>query len=141
MNWHRKDFPATPRGARDGVVGLVSHQAGEGVNRDALGTIEIVLAEVVNNIVEHAYAEHEEGDVQVQYCLTRKVLDVRVLDSGDRLPNGGLPDGKLPSLDVPADELPEGGFGWNLIRTLASDVHYEREEGRNRLALRFDLCD
>lgn len=141
MNWHRTDFPATPSAARDGVVGLVSQLAGEGVKREALDSIEIVLSEVVNNIVEHAYAKHQEGDVQVQYCLTRRVLDVRVLDSGDRLPNDSLPEGKLPSLDVPTSELPEGGFGWGLIRTLASDVHYRREDGRNRLALRFDLCE
>ncbi|MEX0338485.1 MAG: ATP-binding protein [Arenibacterium sp.] len=139
MNWRCRDFPATPSGARDGVVGLVSRLAEEGLSAESLGAVEIVLAEVVNNIVEHAYSDHQTGDVKVQYCLTSNALDLRVLDDGDGLPDNALPEGQLPSLEVAKDDLPEGGFGWSLIRTLASDVQYERKGGQNRLALRFDL--
>lgn len=139
MNWYTKCFPATQSGAREGVVGVVSELAHEGLEREALGTVEIVLAEVINNIVEHAYSKKESGSVQVHYCLTQEALRVRVLDEGDALPNEKLPQGVLPSLDVAQEDLPEGGFGWSLIRALASDVRYNREAGQNRLALRFDL--
>jgi serine/threonine-protein kinase RsbW len=33
-------------------------------------------------------------------------------------------------------DLPEGGFGWFLIKDLAKDVVYARVEGENRLQLR-----
>jgi serine/threonine-protein kinase RsbW len=32
-----------------------------------------------------------------------------------------------------ADDLPEGGFGWYLIRTLARDVRYDRNGVTNCL--------
>jgi serine/threonine-protein kinase RsbW len=139
MNWRSTDFPATEAGAQQGIVGLVRQLADEGLDDDLLGKIEIVLAEVVNNIVEHAYREREDGDVNVRYCLADGALRFRVVDAGEGFPQGRLPAGDLPDLAVATTDLPEGGFGWNLIRTLTSDVSYCRRAGYNDLALRFDL--
>jgi serine/threonine-protein kinase RsbW len=93
----------------------------------------------VNNIVERAYREREDGDVNVRYCLADGALRFRVVDAGEGFPQGRLPAGDLPDLAVATTDLPEGGFGWNLIRTLTSDVSYCRRAGYNDLALRFDL--
>ena len=43
-------------------------------------------------------------------------------------------------LDVAREDLPEGGFGWFLIRQLAWDVRYVREGRTNRLFLAIDLA-
>ena len=37
-------------------------------------------------------------------------------------------------------DLPEGGFGWYLIRDLARDVNYEREGWCNVLTLRLEVA-
>jgi len=62
-------------------------------------------------------------------------------DNGRPMPRGRLPRTAMPGLPPqPGPEtlesLPEGGFGWFLIRTLARDLCYSREMGTNRLVLR-----
>ena len=43
----------------------------------------------------------------------------------------------MPPLGA-VEDLPEGGFGWHVIRTLSKDLHYRRENGRNQLSFRLD---
>jgi len=66
------------------------------------------------------------------------MLDCRVLDDGRPMPEGRLPCGR-EDWPTARDQLPEGGFGWFLIRTLAMDLCYNRIEGRNRLAFRLTV--
>jgi len=103
------------------------------------GTVEIVLAEVLNNIVEHAYAETGAGDVTLSAVLGPGCLTCTLIDRGAPLTANDLPAGHLPDVGQGNAALPEGGFGWFLIRSLTREVRYERSEGRNRLVLRFDL--
>jgi len=42
-------------------------------------------------------------------------------------------------IDVAIADLPEGGFGWGLIRALSSGLSYRRMSERNRLAFRIPL--
>ena len=97
------------------------------------GVVEIVLAEVLNNVVEHAYAAHGRGVVEVEVELTPAALLFRVLDDGRPMPEGDAPAGAAHDLDVVTDDLPEGGFGWFLIRELTDDLRYRRIGNRNEL--------
>ncbi len=54
------------------------------------------------------------------------------------MPGGQPPAGHLPRVAAPppgggVGDLPEGGFGWSLIRTLTTDLSYSRQAGRNEL--------
>lgn len=99
------------------------------------GTAELVLAEVLNNIVEHAYAS-ESGDIELTLHLHQSELVCRIEDRGLPMPGERLPAGDLRPID--ADDLPEGGFGWHLIRTLSRELNYRRIDGRNQLSFRLD---
>ncbi|QYK42431.1 MAG: ATP-binding protein [Paracoccaceae bacterium] len=99
----------------------------------ARGTAEVVLAEALNNIVEHAYAA-SDGEIQITLAPTRQGLECLIVDQGRPMPSGGPPPGILP--DPCAESPPEGGFGWHLIRTLSRDLHYRRADGRNHLSFR-----
>ena len=55
------------------------------------------------------------------------------------MPNGRAPLGDNPRDYARADELPEGGFGWFLIRELAHDLVYDRENGENFLIFRMAI--
>jgi serine/threonine-protein kinase RsbW len=58
-----------------------------------------------------------------------------IVDSGVSLPDGVIPAGLLPGMaDVALEDLPEGGFGWYLIRSLTRDLAYTRDQGVNRLS-------
>lgn len=110
---------------------------------DQQGTLELILAEVLNNIVEHAY-EEQLGTIALRLRAEEQAVWCEVMDQGREMPGGTPPTGgtipteaELAALAV--QDLPEGGFGWSLIRALTQDLHYEREGMTNRLSFRFSL--
>jgi serine/threonine-protein kinase RsbW len=103
------------------------------------GEVELVLAEVLNNVVEHALPGHMNNEISVCGQIGAGCLSLQVSDHGAPLPGGQIPDGLLPGLDVSFQDLPEGGFGWMLVRQLTSDLHYSRQAGMNRLCMCFSL--
>ncbi len=110
-----------------------------GVEPPRIGEVEIVLAEAINNVVEHAYALSEPGPVHIACSLRDDRLDIRISDAGRPLPGGRLPPGRSADVNVPLCDLPEGGFGWFLITTLATEVRYDRCGLSNQLSLRFKV--
>ncbi len=106
----------------------------------SIATVELVLAEAINNIVEHAYTgTAKEKLIRAELSLIGQQLDVALCDNGVAFPDGMLPSGELPDLDVALEQLPEGGFGWFLIYTQTQSVHYSRRDDRNTLSLCFEL--
>lgn len=101
------------------------------------GTVELVLAEALNNIVEHAYPADTPGEIRLDLTLDLTRLVCVLSDHGTALPGLRAPDGILPAHDVARDALPEGGFGWFLIRDLADRVDYRRAAGWNHLSVEF----
>lgn len=100
------------------------------------GAAEIVLAEVLNNVVEHAYAG-AAGEIELTIRVAGGGLDCTVMDDGRPMPGGEAPEGKAGDLLGGAD-LPEGGFGWLLIRALTRELTYRRIGGRNCLTFRLE---
>jgi serine/threonine-protein kinase RsbW len=101
------------------------------LSADFAASAELVLAEVLNNVAEHAYCG-TSGEIEVSLERTASGIAVRVADRGQPMPQSRLPDGPDPD---PAD-LPEGGFGWHLIRSLTSDLSYRRHDGWNLFSFR-----
>lgn len=129
-------IPSDPLAVRDALCALFDRLLCGEMPDDARDTAQIVLAEALNNIVEHAYAQ-SPGDIEVTLDLGPTGLVCRIEDAGLPMPGGCLPPGQLPVMTDDTD-LPEGGFGWHLIRTLSQDLHYRREGGRNLLSFRID---
>lgn len=130
-------FLATELEARR-VISLTSGWLRTGkIPRHRADEIEIALAEAINNVVEHAYAGHEPGMIRIRCNLRTAHLDISICDSGAPLRHNQLPQGLAADVSVPRADMPEGGFGWFLIRELASDIHYERQDTENHLSLRF----
>lgn len=113
---------------RDGMKRILATEPLLSMSDDDRGNAQIVLAEVLNNVVEHAHAAGS-GPILLVLSLAEGFLHCRVEDEGTPMPGDELPGGH--ALD-PAD-LPEGGFGWHLIRLLCHDLRYERIGGRNCL--------
>jgi serine/threonine-protein kinase RsbW len=125
-----------PDAVREGLRALFDSLLTRGLHPEDRATAELVLAEVLNNVVEHAYAA-EAGEIAVTLRLGPAGLRCTVVDSGRPMPQGLLPDAHAPEVTGPeASDLPEGGFGWFLIRSLSQDLCYRREEGRNQLCFR-----
>ncbi len=102
-------------------------------------SIEIVLAESLNNVVEHAYPPEHPGDIKLVLRHGRAGLLIEIRDRGKPMPNGRTPDGEHPDDASPQPHTPEGGYGWFLIKQLARDMVYDRENGENFLIFRMPL--
>jgi serine/threonine-protein kinase RsbW len=127
-----------PMAVRAALERLISGLAARGVPARSLGSVELVLAEALNNVVEHAYAQ-AAGPIEILLHPAGGLLDCRIRDRGLGMPGGALPDGAPDSLDCLLADLPEGGFGWLLIRELAEGIEYRRIEGQNQLAFRMRI--
>ena len=109
-----------------------------GVTADTSGTIELVTAEVLNNIAEHAYQD-AGGDITADIKIFDGYLQAALIDQGRPMPNATLPPARYVDPDLALEDLPEGGFGWGLIRTLCSDVNYRRDGLKNHTVLTIPL--
>lgn len=133
----RLALQSTPLAVRRALSGLFRDDRLGNLPDDQRGTAELLLAEVLNNVVEHAYAGGV-GEIEVTVARCGRSLVFRVLDRGAELPGHVLTPGYRGDYG-PQGDLPEGGFGWPMIRALAKDVDYRRQDGCNQLSFRLDL--
>lgn len=131
-------FPAVEAEASRAIASLHARLSNFGLPGQKIADIKIVVAEAINNVVEHAYAECTPGMVRVSVLHFKDHLQVQIADTGRPLPGLRIPDGIPASVETDTPNLPEGGFGWFLIRTLADEVRYDRKNGQNLLFLGFE---
>lgn len=132
-------FLATELEARSGIQTVVERLRSLGIPNTRADEVQIALTEAVNNVVEHAYDQDTPGDVRIHCKLDPNRLWIDICDAGQPFPENTLPEGKPANVNVPLEDLPEGGFGWFLIRELTSNIKYQRSEGNNELTLCFEI--
>lgn len=130
---------ANPDAVRTALSVLRAQLAAMGLTADQLCDVEIATAEALNNIVEHAFVGLPAQDIAITASLTNTRLRLCLRDRGRPLPGDEIPPGTRPDADGPLDTLPEGGFGWFLIRDVSERVIYRRIGGENLLWLHFRL--
>lgn len=115
------DVRNDPHDVRRALIAFRDAMRGKG--RDALtGSAETVLAEILNNIVEHALAGRgDTGSIHLECHADGTALGFEVVDNGIPLPGGACPARAMPELGK-FEDLPEGGFGWALVCILATDL-------------------
>lgn len=124
---------ATPETVRETLRQIMAAPPVNRLASDHRATVEIVLAEALNNIVEHAYPS-APGSVSLTLVATARGLECQLVDHGAPMPDATLPAGQLPTFDpATLETLPEGGFGWYLLRSLTSALTYQRKAGANHL--------
>ena len=133
-------FEADFRWVRRKVQLAMEALARTGIGADDLSSIEIVLAEVLNNVVEHAYPREAPGKIRLIIRRRRNSLIFEISDFGKPMPQGRAPVGTHPmGGDEGEETTPEGGFGWFLIREIVDDLVYDRREDQNHLVFRMAL--
>ena len=132
-------FKATFRWVRRAIHETMDALESYNLTAEEMASVEIVLAEALNNIVEHAYPQDEPGQIDMSLRLRRTGLMVEISDHGKPMPNGRAPLGNHPMAEFDDDPMPEGGYGWYLIRELVQDLIYDRRDGRNILIFRLSI--
>ena len=132
-------FPAEQLAVRTALADIRTALEQALLDADLVGRVESALAELFNNIVKHAYANQGSGTLKCTVTKTAPGVVVDVVDHGKAMPGHTLPDGDLPNLEVGFSDLPEGGFGWFIIRSQTDGLSYEREGADNYTQLVFDV--
>lgn len=122
-------FPAHLGAVRLAVAAVAGACERGGLSEHEAGQLALALAEVLNNVVLHALADHTDEDVCVQAIVADDAVTLVVTDAGAPMPD--LPAENVRGRSEHDDELPEGGFGRGLIRALLSDFRHERVGDRN----------
>lgn len=104
---------------------------------DTAGSVELAAAEALNNIAEHAYCGSADGTIEMTAYVDGSALYLSIIDEGKPIASAELPEGAVPEIPENRSDLPEGGFGWSIIRQLCDDVQYHRQNNRNALLIRF----
>ncbi len=126
-------YPNRPYAVRNALAAIMGGLEGLRLTADEAANLQLLLAEVLNNVSEHAYPDDPTGLVELHLRREERNLVCRVVDTGRPMPADALPGARLPDFGNSTDDLPEGGFGWFLIHTLARDLQYRRRDGRNVL--------
>lgn len=134
------ELPADPLSVRSALARLVGQLHHLGLEDEELGAVELVAAEALNNVVEHAYPSPPDdmrpAEITLSWTFGATGLHIKIEDGGDPMPAGKPPLSPHACARDHAALVPEGGFGWFLIQGLAHNIVYRRDRGRNVLTFR-----
>jgi anti-sigma regulatory factor (Ser/Thr protein kinase) len=100
--------------------------------------IQLGVEEAVANIIKYSGAGENGQDITLELAASGQDVLAVIEDSGCPFdPTTAPPPSKPASL---ADAR-IGGLGIHLMRNFASEMRYERRDGRNRLALKFSPAE
>lgn len=135
-----RQIPADYRWVRRAIHEVEEDLVRIGVASEDIGSISIVLAEALNNVVEHAFEDVGGKLITLLIRPRGKSLLFEIRDKGRPMPTGRAPIGNHPMSEFNQfDALPEGGYGWYLIRELVQDLVYDRQNDENILVFRYRL--
>lgn len=101
-----------------------------GFSYDEIEDLKIATSEAVTNVVQHAYAEEEEGEIVISVALYTDRMEIMVSDYGNSF-NFEEVKAKIGPYHVDDNValLREGGLGLYLMETLMDEVRINNEGG------------
>ena len=109
---------------------LARHCVARGVRDD----VRLIVEELASNAIEYGGADAPVGqhELSVDIAIEGELLTLRFSDDGAAFDPTGTPS---PDLEADIDERPIGGLGLHLIKQLAEQISYRRENGFNLLTV------
>lgn len=89
--------------------------------------VELVVDELVVNAIQHGAANRLEVQIEPE----ANSYQVWVLDNGKAF-------NPITHAPKPMGELREGGYGLAILHKVAHDLQYQRQDGWNRIGMRFN---
>lgn len=108
--------------------------------------IDLMLAELLSNVIRHStpnVGEQCELPVGITIDLQDELITLSVSEVGEPMSRDVIKqytetDISMPSIDGDMMDLPESGWGVQLLKSLCDDISYERVDGSNVFYLCFD---
>lgn len=92
-----------------------------GFGEQALYQIELAVDEACANVVEHAYSEGTQGEMEVSCYVEDQMFVVRVRDWGTGFDPNGV---EKPDVDAPLEDRSLGGLGIFLVQQVMDKVRF-----------------
>lgn len=102
------------------------------IDKSTVRKLRLAIEEAVVNVINYAYPDNKEGDIEVRMATDGRRLKVVITDSGVAF-DPTTKEKADTSLAV--EERQVGGLGILLIREIMDVINYERSAGRNVLTL------
>ena len=107
-----------------------------GCDDKQLHQVNLAVEEAVVNVMNYAYPQGEQGNINVEAQADEQVLRFAITDNG-------IPFNPTASDDVDvtlsAEDRPIGGLGIHLVRSMMDSINYNRVDGKNVLTLTKNL--
>ena len=81
-----------------------------------LGEVELVLAEVLNNIAEHGGKESLNHQISLKWHMSDG-LCINVIDAGQCIPTETITNARMPNLDTSLYDQPSKPFCLHLLKS------------------------
>ena len=118
---------------RDVVRELAQRQ---GCTKENLDCMVMAINEACMNVIQHAYAEDDNGEIILEFWKDNDDLVIRIYDFADKVDKS-----KIKSRDL--DDIKPGGLGVHLIHKVMDKVEYVDmpNEPGNLLEMRKQIGD
>lgn len=93
-----------------------------GLSEPDVHAVQVALDEACTNIIEHAYGDDLEGDIECTCRIGACELAVTLRDQGRPFDPTAVPE---PNITADLDERQGGGLGVYLMRKLMDEVRFE----------------
>ena len=134
-----KTFSTKPESSL-AVLSEIKRVAGQNcATAETIADIEIILNEVVNNIAEHAYLQQPDKPIWIWVYRNKNGFGFHLVDKGRAMPQAEIPTVPRHDLSCSPTLYPEGGFGLQLVRMLALNLRYKRDDRENHFS--FDVVN
>jgi len=97
----------------------------------------LIVEEVLVNIIQHGYDNKEHQRIDLQVKISTGILRMVFEDWGK--PFNPLREIATPDLSIDDEQRASGGLGFYLVRELADQVDYLRQDNKNILTIRKNL--
>lgn len=96
--------------------------------------VELAIVESLNNVIEHSYLGESSHNIEVVFEFPENAMVCKIRDFGAHWEL--QPEYVAPDLDVPVEDLPEGGFGLYLVHQVMDSVTLEKKDPGSLLVLK-----
>jgi serine/threonine-protein kinase RsbW len=123
--------------ALEDVVPVLRDTAAGLLPEGRLDRFEIALVEALTNIIRHAYAGRNDGRIDIGITMEQRTLTVVLRDNGIAADPAHFKAAEPKDVGDAIDDLPESGWGLDLIRQCSDGMTYRRLASGNELTLLF----
>ncbi|HNV86271.1 MAG TPA: SpoIIE family protein phosphatase [Candidatus Omnitrophota bacterium] len=104
-----------------------------GLEAEVINNVNLALEELAVNIISYAYPDGGKHEILIRLEKCEREFLVWIQDDGKPFNPLQVPE---PPIEKPLEQKPIGGLGIHIVRNLASNIEYQRREGKNILILK-----